>query len=176
MEPSEVKIDLLSKDTFSTYIEVGTRSYNQHYLHLWENRDSTPYITSSFTPEVLAKEMKNTNTALFVIRKGSTPVGILKIVKSCALEHLPSESTMLLEKIYILKEYSGKGIGKKVLNFVEDYARQLRKKIIWLDTMKHGPALPFYLNNGFQILKERQLGFKQVLDEERPMYILIRRV
>jgi len=169
-----INIVRLTSDTFAEYIPVGTKSYIQHYLHLWENNDPEPYMESSFTTAVLNRELEDTNTDLFIIRKKNAPVGILKLIKNQRVGSYVSEEAILLEKIYLLKEHSGKGIGNEVLRFVEEYGRQLSKKVLWLDTMKKGPALQFYLNKGFQILKEKQLEFGGVLEDEKPMYILIK--
>lgn len=174
MGQPDVSFHPLTLETFQTYIQVGTTSYNQHYLHLWEDNDPTPYLESSFTHQVLEKEMKDKNTDLYIIFSGGVPVGILKIVKDSPVDNYTSEETILLEKIYVLKEYSGKGIGKKAMGFVEDYGRKLNKKVLWLDTMKKGPAMQFYLKNGFEIHSEKLLGFHKVLEAEKPMYILIK--
>ncbi len=174
MEGTAIKIQPLSATTFNAYIAVGKASYNQHYLHLWKNNDPTPYMESSFTTEVLNKEVKDTNTDLFIIHVEECPVGILKITKDSAIASFTPQEALLLDKIYILKEHSGKGVGKKVLDFVEDYARKLHKKILWLDTMKKGPALQFYLNQGFRKTTLKLLDFPNVKESEREMYIMVK--
>jgi GNAT superfamily N-acetyltransferase len=81
-----------------------------------------------------------------------------------------------IDKIYILKEYSGKGIGKKVLQFVALRAKELSKKCIWLDTMQKGPALHFYLKNGFEIHRKNRVHFATVLEEESGMWVMVKEV
>ena len=172
------KIDFLPliRSSYNTYIEVGTEAYNQHYLHLWKNADSSPYLKSSFTKTVLDLEMGNQNTELFVIHKNELPVGILKITKNSAYLNHTAEEALLLDKIYILKEHTGKGIGKQVFNFVDSLCKRLNKKVLWLDTMKNGRALEFYLKNGFEIAGETVLEFPNVIDQQKDMYILMKRV
>ena len=63
-----------------------------------------------------------------------------------------------------------------VLDFTEIRAKQLDKKIIWLDTMQNGRALQFYLKNGFNIYSETQLPFPESIESERPMYILTKKI
>lgn len=171
-----ISIIPLSKENHKTYILVGTQAYNQHYLHLWENRDPTPYLQSSFTKEVLEKEEMDPNTELYVIHRKTVPVGIVKITLDSALESYTKEEALLVNKIYILSQHSGQGVGKKALEFISLRAKDLNKKIVWLDTMKNGPALQFYLKNGFEICKEIKLKFQTVLEEQRPMYIMGKKI
>lgn len=174
--PLDIAVVPLSIGLYQTYINVGTKAYNQHYLHLWEHKDSSPYIASSFTYETLSTEYGDSNTDLFVIHVKNTPVGILKITKNKALGSFTDGQALLLDKIYILKEHAGRGIGSQVIDFVGTIAKRLRKKIVWLDTMQKGPALQFYLKNGFKIHSETTLKFPTTLKEERPMYLLYKTV
>lgn len=158
----------------SIYIRTGTRSYNQHYAHLWANGDTTPYLESSFTPEVVKKEVADSNTAHFIIQSGGDTTGILKIVKNKPVAHYPGEDALLLEKLYLLSEYSGKGLGSRALNFIQDYAKNLNKKVLWLDAIKNARALQFYINHGFVIYSERLHWSPLVLEAERQMYIMVK--
>ncbi len=167
----DVAVVPLSESLYQTYIDVGTTAYNQHYLHLWEYNDPSPYIKTSFTHETLSKEYGDNNTALFVIHLKNTPVGILKITKNKALGNFTDDQALLLDKIYMLKEYAGHGLGSQIINFVGTTAKRLRKKIVWLDTMQKGPALQFYLKNGFKIHSETTLKFPATIEKERPMYV-----
>jgi len=163
-------------DNSSIYIKTGTRSYNQHYAHLWAKGDTSPYLESSFTPEVVKKELADSNSAHFIIRNGGETAGILKIVKNKPVAHYPGEDALLLEKLYLLSECSGKGLGSSTLIFVQDYAKNLNKKVMWLDAMKNARALRFYVNHGFIIYSERLHWSPLVLEAERPMYIMIKKL
>ena len=162
----------LTEEHIDTYIEVGKISYCQHYLHLWEKRDPHPYINSSFTTAVVSAELKDPNLIHFIVMFNSKAVGVIKIVINAELENHSSDEALLLEKIYLLSEYSGKGLGSKCLNYIVKYARSKGKDVLWLDTMKNGRALAFYLDYGFTIVGEKDLGFDETIQSEKPMYIL----
>ena len=162
----------LTTEHIATYIEVGKISYCQHYLHLWENRDPQPYINSSFTTEVVSEELKDPNFIHFIVMINSKAVGVIKIVIDAEFGNYSAENAMLMEKIYLLSEYSGMGLGMKCLDFVREFARSRDKDILWLDTMKKGRALSFYLEYGFTIVGEKDLGFNEAIHSEKPMYIL----
>lgn len=167
-----VSFKAVKQSNQDTYMAVGALSYRQHYTHLWEGGDPSPYLTGSFTEEVVAKELSYKGNAHFIITVDGKEAGILKIIKDCAVGSYPASQALLIEKIYLLNNRTGKGIGATVLEFAEAYARRLGKKVIWLDTMQKGPALHFYLKHNYKILEVHKLHYAGVLDEERPMYIL----
>lgn len=100
----------------------------------------------------------------------------MKLILDAAIGDYTPQDALLLEKVYLLKEYAGRGIGRKVLSFVEAYALERNKGALWLDTMKNGPALYFYLSYGFEIWGDQRLEFENVREGEKPMYILGKRL
>ncbi|MGB5554033.1 MAG: GNAT family N-acetyltransferase [Flavobacteriaceae bacterium] len=171
-----ISIRPLTKELFNTYNEVGSKAYNQHYKHLWPNGNSSPYLKSSFTEKVLLGEENDPNTELFVIYWNVEPAGILKLSLAAAVGKYSAAEALLLNKIYLLNVYSGKGIGKAVLAFVVKTAEEKQKKVVWLTTMQKGPALKFYLQNGFTIYEETQIPFTSAIEAEKPMFIMTRLV
>ncbi len=171
-----VHFEVLTPESYTSYIEVGTEAYNQHYLHLWPNGNSSPYIEGSFTRAVLKKEAEDDNTLLYRILSNKKVVGVLKITLAAAYASYGKKEALYIDKIYILNEYSGKGIGKKVLQFVTLRAKEMQKQIIWLDAMQKGPALAFYLKNGFEIHGKNKVPYTEVLQEERLMWVMVKKL
>ncbi len=170
-----VHFEPITPEVYTSYIEVGTRAYNQHYQHLWPNGNSSPYIESSFTNEVLKKEEGDDNTILYRILRNGKPIGVLKITLNAPVANFSNDEALCVDKIYILNEYSGKGIGQKVLQFAMLRAQEIQKKIVWLDTMQKGPALDFYLKNGFEIHSESKVTLPTILEEEELMWVMVKK-
>ncbi|MEM9078130.1 MAG: GNAT family N-acetyltransferase [Bacteroidota bacterium] len=164
----------LTPDLVSIYITTGVTSYKQHYLHLWENRNPTPYLSTSFTPEILNQELADNNIENYLVKADETTIGIVKIIKDQALDEFDAGVSLLVQKIYLLKEYSGMGYGQQLISLLTIYAIKLEKRILWLDTMQKGNALQFYLKNGFTIHKASRLELPSAVEEERPMWVLIK--
>ncbi|MGX1929546.1 GNAT family N-acetyltransferase [Flagellimonas sp. 2504JD4-2] len=156
----------------ATYISIGKKSYNQHYLHLWKDENPNPYINKSFTESVVKKELLDSNSLNFLVKVKNSVIGIVKLIKDANLDEHSAKNALLAEKIYLLKEYSGKGFGKKVLSKIESYAKNLGKKILWLDTMQKGGPIKFYLKNGFTIKKEGRLDLPGAIPSEKAMWVL----
>lgn len=161
---------------YQTYIDVGTQAYNEHYLHLWTNENSRPYIESSFNQKVLTKEENDDNTILYLIQLNGQAIGVFKITLNSQVASFTKQESLYIDKIYILNMYSGQGIGKKILQFVQLRAKAMDKKVIWLDTMQKGPALAFYLKNGFKIQSESKVPFDSIISDESLMYVMVKEV
>ncbi len=169
---TEIDIVPLIPELHDTYIRIGIRSYRQHYLHLWENRDPTHYIENSFSRVVVQQESKDPNVSLYLIYSETTPIGILKLILDKSLNLPGPVSCLFLERIYLLAEYSGGGIGTRVLQFAESIARANNTEALCLETMQKGPALHFYRKNGYAIWDKKHLEYPGMIETERPMYIL----
>ena len=174
MNPGRSQIEFVPVTSINkaTYIEVGIRSYEEHYLHLWPNSDPSPYFDNNYTEEIVTKELLNDNLQHYLVVYDLEPVGLFKLVNNAALQSYRSEDALLVEKIYLLADYSGMGLGKACLHFIIEKARKKGKEIIWLDTMKNGRAVEFYLKFGFEIVGEKELPYPSALDSQKAMVIL----
>ncbi|MEM8848254.1 MAG: GNAT family N-acetyltransferase [Bacteroidota bacterium] len=171
-----VYLQPVTADLIHIYIETGLTSYKQHYLHLWKNQDPNPYISKSFTSEVLKEELADDNVENFLVKADDKIIGVVKLIKDKALDEYEAHSTLLIQKIYLLQEYSGMGYGQELISLLETHAKKLGKRVIWLDTMQKGDALRFYLRNGFIIHRESLLELPHAIEDERPMWILAKRI
>lgn len=171
-----IHFEPLTPANFNRYISIGTKAYNQHYLHLWPNGDSSPYINNSFTREVLKNEERDENTRLFLINLNNECIGILKFTISKEIGLISKENGLYIDKIYIINKACGFGIGTKALTFVLLRAKELQKSLVWLEAMQKGPALNFYQKNGFTIYGKTEIPFKQAIESEKPMFIMTKEV
>lgn len=169
-------LEAIGPSTLETYISVGIKSYREHYLHLWENEDPTPYISNSFTKAVVEQELADPNSFNYLIKVEDTVLGIVKLVRDCGVDELLPEETLKAEKIYLLKAHSGQGLGKKVLQWIENHAKSLNKKVVWLDTMQKGNPILFYQKNGYVVKRESEVILPRVKPSEKAMWILTKRL
>ena len=173
---NDIQFQPLIPELYPIYIQIGEKSYNQHYRHLWPNGNTSTYIENSFTNAVLHKEEKDLNTKLYLVKLGVLYVGILKITLHKKVGQHKALEALYLDKIYILKEYSGKGIGRMCIEFVADLAKNLSKKAIYLESMKKGAALSFYLSHNFTVVASTKVPFEKVIETEKDMYLLMKKL
>jgi len=54
-----------------------------------------------------------------------------------------------ISQLYVMASYRGRGIGKQLLNYAEEYAKKQGCKFIYLETMSFH-NVEFYIKNGFK--------------------------
>lgn len=180
MNPTLLKntviLEPVTRVNLNEYVTVGVKSYCEHYLHLWKDQDPTPYISYGLTKEVVDRELQDANALNYLIKLNEETVGILKLVQNCGIDEISDADALKAEKIYLLKEHSGKGLGKHVLEFIEDMARKLNKKFVWLDAMQKGNPVLFYQKNGYVIKRESEIPFSGAKPNEKAMWILTKKL
>ena len=167
-----VEFEPLTQNTITAYCQVGTQSYKEHYLHLWQRQDPTPYLSTSFIEEVVQRELNDHNCRNFLVKSDGENAGILKISIDYPWGQWSAKDALYLHRIYLLSSATGKNLGTSVLNFVEKMAQKFSKKIVWLETMKKGRAKAFYQNNGYQIIGESAVELPGVLPSESGMWVV----
>jgi ribosomal protein S18 acetylase RimI-like enzyme len=78
-------------------------------------------------------------------------LGYLKINEADAQTEQREEASLEIERIYIQKEFQGKGIGQYLLDFSIQLTIDKEFKLIWLGVWEHNlKAIHFYQKNNFQ--------------------------
>ncbi len=154
------------------YLEAGRQGYRDHYCHLWPKGDPSPYLSRNFTEDVLRKELGLPGVLHWVVYVEGTAAGICKVDLTRESKTFHPGRALFLEKIYFKNEYTGKGLGHTMLEMLAGLARQKSRTGIWLEAMQKGPALDFYRKQGFEILGTTAVPYPEVLEEEKPMWIL----
>ena len=154
---------------------LATKAYKEVYLYLW-NDDGSWYINRSFSPAQFRKEFEDANVEFFIVLFNDSPIGFIKLNIDLPLQGFEDLDAMELERIYLLKSASRKGLGRKALEFCFDHALARQKEIIWLKSMDSSDALNFYSKMGFKEVGEFTLDFALMKPEYRGMKILMKRL
>ena len=162
----------VTKFNIDTYLTTGITAYREHYLHLWQNNDPTPFINAFLTKECVTTSLVDSSQLFYLIKLKENIVGILNLTLDSKKGAFLSEANLLLNKIYLLKEYAVQGIGSKTLKFVERLAEKNKKDVVWLYAMKKGRPLDFYKKHNYKIVKESCIDLPNVLDTEKEMWLM----
>ncbi len=124
------------------------------FTHAFENqndpKDFQAYLTKAFSKEQLLSELKDPNTSFYFVSHRGTPVGYFKTNIFEAQNELQEPEGMELERIYVNSLFQGKGIGLRILSFVESLAQKEGKTYLWLGVWEHNTkAIRFYERYGY---------------------------
>ncbi len=170
---SEIIFRKCTENDIDDLVKVSQQFYPEHYTHIWKNNEPSYYINLSFTQNAFVEDLKTPNIIYFLIEKENSTLGLLKIRKDEEVHHFSKAEALQIEKIYLLKQSTGLGIGKNGMDFVKDYAINLNKKAIWLDVMTTSPALTFYQKIGFNTISFYDLDYPGLKDGYREMQRMI---
>lgn len=117
--------------------------------------------------------MSDANSVFFLVYHDEKAVGIIKLNIDKGIGGFSAEEALELERIYFLKEASGKGLGKEAIDFVLNFARQRGKGVVWLKAMDTIAALEFYKRRGFQLIGESRVTFANIIEEFSGMVVMV---
>ncbi|GMN09499.1 hypothetical protein MTsPCn9_00450 [Croceitalea sp. MTPC9] len=172
----EVNLEPVTLSNIEFYISVGIQSYKEHYLHLWKNQDPSPFINAHLTKESVVQTLNDSKQLFYLIKANEFNAGILNLTLDSDKEPCIPKKNLLLNKIYILQSYSGKGIGSKTLSFVHELAKRHEKDSVWLYAMKKGKPIRFYKKHKYRIVKESYIELPNVLETEKEMWLMERKL
>lgn len=153
--------------------QIGIDSYLPHYTHLWRDDDAAWYMEKCFGDEFLAKELADANVEYYIISVDGKNIGILKLVLKKPLPDSDTENALYLEKIYFIKEWTGKGAGRELMNFTFERALELNRELVWLVAMDTADkAVKAYERAGFTIHSRSQIDFERMKDEFRGTFVM----
>lgn len=153
--------------------KIGVDSYLPHYAHLWKENDADWYLNRCFGDESLQNELADSNIEYYIISAEEKNIGILKLVLRKPLPDSSIENALYLEKIYFIKEWTGKGVGRELMNFTFERAKELNRDCVWLVAMDTaGKPVKAYERAGFMIHSRSQIDFELMKDEFRGTFVM----
>ena len=95
---------------------------------------------------------------IFVAVEDKTIIGIV-IFK---IEQWWEGPVILIEDLAVKEDFKKQGISKKLINKVEDYAKEIKVKTVSFTTHKKSSAVKFYTKQGYRIEKNTLFMRKKV--------------
>lgn len=135
---------------------LGARTFATTFGLQNTPEDMEAYLEKAFAPDVMLAELNNSGNVFFLAFYENEPVGYIKLrqgkLPTCVTGPKPIE----LERIYVVTEYAGKGIGGLLKGQSLSTAHNLGFETIWLGVWKENDkALQVYFRWGFKIVGEQ---------------------
>ncbi|GGD66562.1 spermidine/spermine N(1)-acetyltransferase [Emticicia aquatilis] len=159
-----LRIERISTSEVEKFSEVATRAYFDHYRHLWYDEGEW-YAHKCFNINQLTEELTDAKNEFFFAILDEKYVGFLKIRPENQLAGQDGDG-FEVERIYLTNEATGKGVGRKLMEFAIEMAQQQNKDYVWLKAMDSSHnAIRFYESLGFEICGTSRLDFEQMKTE-----------
>jgi ribosomal protein S18 acetylase RimI-like enzyme len=129
---------------------LGKKTFHETFANSNTEEDMASYLENNFTLDKIGAELHNPNSFFYIVYEGREAIGYLKVNHGIAQTELQDDSSLEIERIYLLSDYHGKKIGQILYEKALEVAHQLNKKAIWLGVWEENPrAIKFYEKNGF---------------------------
>ncbi len=108
--------------------------------------DQIEYMLENIQSQSAIKKYISEGYEYFLAKRFGVSVGYVAISSN------QPHGKLFLSKIFLLKEYRGKGYADDIIKQVCETGRRLNLSAIWLTVYKHNaPAISFYKKMGFEI-------------------------
>jgi ribosomal protein S18 acetylase RimI-like enzyme len=125
------------------------------YLFVDHQDDLLAYLDRTFDVGKIRRSMDDPRNSYWLGFADGLPVGYAKLKYPSITSSLEGKDAAQLQKIYVLKDFLGRGIGKCLLQIVVDHAVNRQIENLWLDVLKENTrAVLFYEREGFDALGE----------------------
>lgn len=145
------KVSLLpvtSKHDIESLSKLATEIWQQHFTKII-GADQVSYMLENFqSPAALAQQLAQGVNYYFAEVAGIR-AGYLALIPDS------KAASLMISKIYVCQLNRGLGIGKTMLDFAEQYARDLNLSQLWLTVNRHNDStVQWYLHQGFQVVDQ----------------------
>jgi GNAT superfamily N-acetyltransferase len=160
-----ITIKECQKEELDVLFKIAIQTYNDTYKYLWSDK-GVWYLEEFYKKENFEQELSQPDIFYFLVYDNDKAIGYFKL-KNGALEPYPDTQCIEIDKLYFLKKYVGKGIGKTVMEFIFSFAEKQQSNLLWLKVMESSLAKYFYEKHGFTETQKSYLDYSAMLPEYR---------
>ena len=139
--------------------EIAEKAWRPTYDHILTEQQTLFMLDLMYNSLTLENQIKG-NIEFFMVDLGQETVGYF------AVENV-SDQKVKLHKLYLDPTQKQKGLGRKIIQYIKDWALTNQKNSIILNVNKNNSAVQFYQKVGFTILEEMilDIGEGYVMDD-----------
>lgn len=132
--------------------QISRITFSETFAKHNTEEDLNNYLNEQLSLTKLVEELNNNYSAFYFASENERVIGYLKLNWEKAQTEIIDEAAFEIERIYILKEYFGKGIGQFLLDNAIAIGKAYDPSYIWLGVWeKNARAIRFYEKNGFKV-------------------------
>ncbi len=147
----EVTIRRATLNDAAALSALGKQTFFDTFTGTCTEEDMQEFLQEYFNVDQVKKELSNENDFFFFAEIESVPAGYLRIMEDYSnFELMKKWKALELKRIYVDKNFLGKGIAQQMINFVECFAKENKYEVIWLGVWEYNlRAKRFYEKSGF---------------------------
>lgn len=146
----EINFQKCGEEHLDTLVEVSKATFITAFKDQNNPDDFDAYIAHAFSRPRLYTELNNAETAFYFVYGNGELVGYFKLNTNNAQTDIKLPESMELERIYVLRNFQGRGLGEIIVEKAKKMAKDLGKAFLWLGVWeKNQRAIKFYERQQF---------------------------
>ncbi len=174
---NELSIRKADNNDLQLLYKICRQCYSENFADHWNPGGLEFYLDKVYGIEPIKSDLSNTYINYFIVFAKDEPIGFMKLHLNSNLPDRLSQEGLEIEKIYFLRKYQGKGLGKKLISKAFDLAQQLQKKIVWLAVLDtNESSIQFYTKLGFVQHSKTSVDLPYFKEELKGMWRMMKSV
>ena len=134
-------------------VDLGKRCFYEAFSDVTGPDDMNAYLASTFRKSTIEEQLRNEKSLIFIAEIDSDPAGYVYSHPAVAPEYITDKSGIKLERIYLLRQYYGCGVGDALMEISLAEFRSRGYQAVWLSSWElNERANAFYKKWGFKIV------------------------
>lgn len=130
---------------------IAKQSFYDTFTGTCTDEDMQHFLEQYFNEAQLESEIRDENNFYFFAEADAVPVAYLQFMEDYSgLPLMKKWKALELKRLYVLKEFHGKGMAQQLMDLIISYASEHQYEVIWLGVWEHNNrAQQFYRKYGF---------------------------
>lgn len=131
--------------------EISRQTFYDTFTGTCTEADMEVFLTDYYNLAQVQTELSNADDFYFFALINGEPIGYMRFMEDYTnLPLVKQWKALELKRLYVVKEYHGKGIAQKLMDFFIGYAVQNKYQLVWLGVWENNmKAQNFYAKYGF---------------------------
>lgn len=147
--------------------EIAEQTFMETFVHDNSSEQLQAFFDEVYALPILEAELNDPNTEVDFILINNQIAGYLKLNWNTSQTEQVLEKAMEIQRIYILQDFQGKGLGKEAFDYALEVAQESQMDWVWLGVWEHNHKVQaFYAKYGFEKFGEHPfaVGSKTDID------------
>jgi len=146
-----MNIRYANENDASLLAELGRKTFFDTFVEDNTPEDMEIHLSEHYTPEIQSSELRDSNSIFLIAEIDHIAVGYAKLKGQSTDNGVSGTNPMELERIYVLQEYLGKGVGPELIKKSIAEAKERGFDCLWMGVWeKNERAIRFYTKWGFE--------------------------
>ncbi len=151
---------VLSEDEISRLADIAKGIWYEYFPGLISAKQVDYMVEKYQSKNAISRQIASEGYQYFMVIDGSDILGYIGIREE--------NDKLFLSKLYLKKEFRGRGYFSKMLLFIEDIAKNKKLKSLYLTVNKHNDnSVLVYKKKGFSVINEQaaDIGGGFIMDD-----------